>query len=118
MRHDPAVIHEARVLRQTPTLAEAWLWQELRDRRFRGLKVRRQALVAGRVVTFFCASRRLVILADGDEHGHHPARADLARWGLQVIVLRDADLAQGRDAVLHRLGVALQRPGGAGAAKG
>ena len=103
MRHDPAIIHEARVLRQVSLPIETLLWQELRDRRFRGLKFRRQAVVAGRVVAFLCASQRLVILAAGGKHGDTPISGMLERLQWSVMVLDDADMADRLDAVLRRL---------------
>lgn len=112
MRHDPAVIHEARVLRQVPALIEDWLWQELRDRRCLGLKFRRQVPVGGHLVSFFCASRRLVILADGSKHGHNPAsKTRLVRAGLRVIHLHDDDLAAGRVNLMLGIVAALNERG-------
>jgi len=108
MRHDPAIIHEARVLRQVSLPIEALLWQELRDRRFRGLKFRRQAVVAGRVVAFLCASQRLVILAAGGKHVDSPTSGMLERLRWRVIVLDDADRADRPDAVLRRLAAVME----------
>jgi len=112
MRHDPAMFHKARVLRQVPLPIEAHLWQNLRDRRFRGLKFRRQAVVAGRVVAFLCASRRVVILVDGGEQGNIHATRALQQVGLCVIVPDAADPPGGSASVLQRLAAALDRQDG------
>lgn len=50
------------------TSAEAVLWSMLRDRRFEGIKFRRQAPVAGFIVDFLCPEHRLVIELDGGIH--------------------------------------------------
>jgi very-short-patch-repair endonuclease len=58
----------ARRFRQAPTDAKAAVWQILRDRAIFGLKFRRQQLVAGFVVDFYCPSQRLVLELDGGVH--------------------------------------------------
>jgi very-short-patch-repair endonuclease len=50
------------------TSAEVRLWEMLRDRRFEGLKFRRQAPVAGSVADFLCPQLKLVIELDGGVH--------------------------------------------------
>jgi len=59
----------ARELRGNPTPAEAFAWELLRDRRFEGLKFRRQYPVPGGVVDFYCAEARLAVELDGGVHG-------------------------------------------------
>lgn len=51
------------------TPAERILWYALRDRRFMGLKLRRQVPIGPFIVDFHCADHRLVIEADGSGHG-------------------------------------------------
>jgi very-short-patch-repair endonuclease len=58
----------ARRLRRDQTDAERALWFELRDRRLRGLKFRRQATVDRYVVDFLCADANLIIELDGGQH--------------------------------------------------
>jgi very-short-patch-repair endonuclease len=58
----------ARALRRELTIAEARFWDMVRDRRFDGLKFRREAPVAGFVVDFFCAELKLVVELDGGVH--------------------------------------------------
>jgi len=58
----------ARRFRQAPTVAEAAAWQILRDRAIFGLKFRRQRLIAGFIVDFYCPAQRLVLELDGGAH--------------------------------------------------
>ena len=58
----------ARRLRARATGAEDQLWTLLRGRRFEGLKFRRQAPVAGKIVDFLCPEIKLVIELDGGIH--------------------------------------------------
>src|ERR1700679_2143234 len=58
----------ARRFRQAPTAAEATAWQILRDRAIFGLTFRRQQLIAGFIVDFYCPAQRLVLDLDGGAH--------------------------------------------------
>jgi very-short-patch-repair endonuclease len=58
----------ARRLRGQTTPAEDHLWTLLRGRRFEGLKFRRQAPVAGKIVDFLCLELRLILELDGGIH--------------------------------------------------
>ena len=58
----------ARKLRQTSTVPEVKLWQHLRDRRFMGLKFRRQYPVGPYVVDFVCFEPKLIVEVDGGQH--------------------------------------------------
>ncbi|WP_292061895.1 endonuclease domain-containing protein [Brevundimonas sp. UBA7664] len=58
----------ARRLRADSTHAEDQLWALVRGRRFEGLKFRRQAPVAGKIVDFLCPELKLVVELDGGIH--------------------------------------------------
>lgn len=58
----------ARQLRRNQTDVEQILWRQLRDRRFNGVKFRRQHPVGPYIVDFISLEKRLVIELDG---GHH-----------------------------------------------
>jgi uroporphyrinogen-III synthase len=61
-------IEVARILRTNQTLAERKLWEQIRARRFMGLKFRRQHPLKGYVVDFYCHKVNLVIEVDGGIH--------------------------------------------------
>ena len=58
----------ARQLRKLSTTAEQLAWDLLRDRRFMGLKFRRQFPIAKWTVDFYCFEYRLAIELDGSVH--------------------------------------------------
>jgi leucyl-tRNA synthetase len=58
----------ARRFRRAPTAVEATAWRLLRDRALCGLKLRRQQVIAGFLVDFYCPSQRLVLELDGGVH--------------------------------------------------
>lgn len=58
----------ARQLRRQQTDAEAKLWFLLRDRRFLGLKFRRQVPMEAYVLDFYCHELRLAVELDGGQH--------------------------------------------------
>jgi very-short-patch-repair endonuclease len=84
---------QARRFRTSPTLAEKRVWNLLRGRGLLGLKFRRQQVVAGFIVDFYCAELGLAIELDGQGH-LEPQQATYDRE---------------RDAVLSRLGVRVIR---------
>jgi very-short-patch-repair endonuclease len=55
----------ARAFRKCPAASEACAWNILRDRGVLGLKFRRQHVIDGYVVDFFCVEHRLVLEIDG-----------------------------------------------------
>lgn len=55
-------------LRRNATNAERILWEQFRDRRFWGLRFRRQHGIGLYIVDFYCKEKRLVVEVDGDSH--------------------------------------------------
>jgi len=64
----PAKLARARSFRKAPTEAEARTWALLRNRGILGLKFRRQQIVDGFIVDFYCAKHRLIFEVDGEVH--------------------------------------------------
>jgi very-short-patch-repair endonuclease len=91
----------ARRFRRQPTPAEAEAWQLLRGERILGLKFRRQQLVAGFIVDFYCASLRLVLELDGGAHDD-PVQAEhdalrtqaLSRLAIDVVRLQNDQVSE------------------------
>lgn len=104
----------ARQLRRNPTPAERHAWALLRNRRLLGLKFRRQHVLHGFVVDFYCPAAKLVIELEGYPHdGAERSDYDAARaaWlrsaGYRVIRVRNREVSRGR---LEELVGALLRP--------
>ncbi len=58
----------ARQLRQNQTDVEQLLWKYLRNRRFDGVKFRRQHPIDPYIVDFICLEKKLIIELDGGNH--------------------------------------------------
>ena len=58
----------ARQLRKQRTPAERYAWSLLRNRRMLGLKFRRQQVVHGFIVDFYCIAERIILELEGDVH--------------------------------------------------
>jgi len=98
-------------LRRTATPMERHAWSLLRDRRILGLKFRRQHVVRGFIVDFYCAAERLVLELEGDVHdgpdqrAYDAARADVLKAaGFRVVRVRNVQVTQAAlAAVLRRV---------------
>lgn len=82
-------LQRARGLRRDMTPAEKILWQELRANKL-GVHFRRQQVIAGFIVDFYCHKAALVIEVDGDVHDlqkEEDARRDkvLGEMGLRIV---------------------------------
>lgn len=81
---------QARHRRAEMSAAERALWDALRNRRFLGLKVRRQVPIGPYIADFYCAEHRLIIEAGGyDQSPAHDVARDawLAAQGFCVLRL-------------------------------
>ena len=100
-RIDPAKLEEAQRLRRDQTPAEKRLWAQLRAGRLHGFHFRRQQVIAGFIVDFYCHAAGLVVEVDGGVHeGQEAYDAErdqaLAEHGLYVLRIS-------HDAVVHHL---------------
>ena len=67
-RTDSAAINLARALRREMTYQERVLWHALRRNALDGLHFRRQQIIRGYIVDFYCHRARLAIEVDGPIH--------------------------------------------------
>ena len=91
----------ARELRLNSSPAERHAWSLLRNRAVLGLKFRRQHVLYGFIVDFYCAAERLVVELEGavhdasDQRGYDAARAAcLESAGYRVVRVRNRDVTQ------------------------
>jgi very-short-patch-repair endonuclease len=64
----PAKVERSRDLRRRMTPAERRLWAQLRGRRLDGARFRRQLVVAGFILDFYCHAAGLAVEVDGGVH--------------------------------------------------
>jgi very-short-patch-repair endonuclease len=94
----------ARAMRQSLTEAERKLWYALRDRRIQTVKFRRQAPIGPYIADFLCVQHKLVVEADGSQHGE--SLRDEARdvWfmrnGYRVLRFWNHEILTAQDSVL------------------
>lgn len=101
-------IRRARSLRQWQTPAERALWNILRNRRFLGLKFRRQTAVGPFIVDFYCPEYRLIIEVDGSIHDDQKEmdlwrQRKLERDGYGVLRCTNAQVLLSPESVLEAI---------------
>jgi len=108
-------IQTARALRQQMTWSEREFWQELRSRRFKGYKFRRQHPIVYQqiekrkyfyVADFYCASRKAVVELGGkihefeDQKKYDEARnVVMTEMGYKILRLQNEELQKMNDAL-------------------
>ena len=112
-RIEAGKIDRARQLRGAMTPTERILWQVLRRNALRGLHFRRQQVIAGFIVDFYCHTAALAVAIDGEVHQQ---RSDydrdrdriLTAAGVQVIRFANADVIGNLELVLSRIAAAAE----------
>ena len=94
-------------MRRAPAEAELRLWRLLRARRLSGFEFRRQVPIGPYVVDFLCVSARLIVEADGSQHGEsirdERRDADLAGQGWAVLRFWNHDILRNRESVIDTI---------------
>jgi len=98
----------ARQLRKEQTKAEKIVWELIRDRKFNNLKFRRQHVIEGFVLDFYCHELRIGIEIDG---GIHNKRKDYDRIrqeiveseGITIIRVTNREIAENKRVILERI---------------
>jgi len=82
----------AKELRKNMTPAERFLWEKLRNRKFMGLKFRRQHPVEFFIVDFICIEKYLIVEVDGGIHDTIEQKewdenraAEIEKYGLTIL---------------------------------
>jgi very-short-patch-repair endonuclease len=104
----------ARCLRKNQTIAEAQLWEELKELRRQGYHFRRQCPIDDYVVDFACLSHRLIVEVDGIQHDtdeglkEDASRGAHLKWqGFTVLRFRNGDVSQSLNGVVLEVLAAL-----------
>jgi very-short-patch-repair endonuclease len=112
---DPAKIARAKELRRAMTTEERRLWQALRRNTIGGLHFRRQQVIAGFIVDFYCHSAALAVEVDGATHREtveYDKERDqiLAARGVLVIRFSNAEVRNRLPYLLSRIAEFARRP--------
>ncbi len=94
------------------TPAEKILWQKLRANKM-GVHFRRQQVIAGFIVDFYCHKAALVVEVDGDIHDLQQAEDSrrekvLSEMGLRIVRFRNEEVMKGLSAVVGKIRELLQ----------
>ena len=100
----------AKRLRKNMTETEKILWNELKNRKVKGLKFRRQHPSLFYIADFYCHEQRLVIEIDGGVHmlekqkeNDENRTAELERFGIRVIRFTNDQVINSIDEVLQTI---------------
>ena len=89
-------VERARDLRRTMTRAERLLWARLRGSQLDGVRWRRQQIIDGFIVDFYCHAARLIVELDGavhrDQQEYDSARDEVLATR-NLLILRIANTA-------------------------
>ncbi len=103
---DPEKAARAREFRRSMTAAEQILWQRLRGGRLGGFHFRRQQVIAGFIVDFYCHAASLAVELDGEIHETQvdydlERERVLARHGVSVLRIPNQDVFNCIELVLN-----------------
>jgi len=106
----------ARQLRRNQTDEEKEIWRALRGRRFAGFKFRRQHILGGHILDFYCADAKLDVELDGFQHGlpkgiqrDEVRERFLAEQGIETLRFWNHQWRKNRDGCLLEIWNAVQR---------
>ncbi|HWV59296.1 MAG TPA: DUF559 domain-containing protein [Sphingopyxis sp.] len=99
------LLDRARQMRSNPTDAERRLWSILRAGRLDGIRWRRQVIIDDRYIAdFICFEHRLIVEADGGQHGENPYDAErdayLTVQGFRILRFWNNDILANGDGVV------------------
>jgi very-short-patch-repair endonuclease len=100
-------LERSRELRREMTPAEKLLWQEVRAKKL-GVRFRRQQVIAGFIVDFYCHRAALVVEVDGDIHDLQQvedARREkaLREMGLSILRFRNDEILKNLSVVVRKI---------------
>jgi very-short-patch-repair endonuclease len=111
----PRRVSKARELRRTQTNAERTLWEQVRNKRLGGFKIRRQHVLNEIIVDFYCVDKRLCIEIDGPYHDEQAVQEldkqrddDLKAHGFSVLRFKNDEVLFDLERVLSDLLFTLQ----------
>jgi very-short-patch-repair endonuclease len=103
------IIDFAKQLRQESTFAESLLWEHLKNRRFHGLKFKRQPRIGKYIADFYCHELCLVVEVEGGIH-ENADQMEYDQIRFQEFDARDLNVLRiHNDDVVHNIESVLQK---------
>lgn len=95
-------------LRKHPTKTEEIVWKILRNRKFLDLKFRRQHVIKGYVVDFFCKELNLAVEIDGKIHEKQKSydemrQSILVNSGINIVRVTNSEMMESFNILLNRI---------------
>lgn len=104
---------QAKSLRQNQTDAEKKFWNEVKAKRFQGLKFKRQHPIGTYYADFACIEEKIVVEIDGGQHNENTKdelrTQYLEEKGFQVIRFWNNEVLDNMEGVLTTLSLTLSR---------
>ena len=107
-RVSPLKVEQSRFLRTEQTAAEKEFWLMVRNKKMHGLKFRRQQIIDGFIVDFYCDSIRLCVEIDGSIHETEEQRKydqlrdeAISLRGLKILRISNDDVLYNKDKVVE-----------------
>jgi very-short-patch-repair endonuclease len=106
-----AKLERAKELRREMTPAEKLLWQEVRAKKL-GVRFRRQQVIQGFIVDFYCHRAGLVVEVDRDIHDlqkeeDEPREKVLSALGLRIVRFRNDEITKNLSTVVEKIKAAI-----------
>ncbi len=104
----PELVERAKQLRREMTPEEKLLWKHLRDNQLEGFHFRRQQIIDGFVVDFYCHAAGLIVEVDGPIHDQQVERDrerdnKLSQRGLRILRFKNEQIRQNVAGVLQQI---------------
>jgi len=113
-RYYTSLLEQVRELRKNQTEAEDIFWRIVRNRKYIGLKFRRQHQIGRFITDFFCASKSLIVEIDGKIHLSSTQRErDISRdyylqsLGYKILRFSNREIFKEIDIVLEKIRTAV-----------
>jgi len=108
----PRIKFYAKYLRHNQTQAESILWKCVRQKQL-GVRIRRQKIIRGFIVDFYCPAAKLVIEIDGSQHSCNHAYDEwrtsiLNGLLIKVIRFKNSEILKNLSSVLYKIQIAIE----------
>lgn len=110
IRNTPEFKERRQELRRNQTVAEKCLWDQLRNKRLKGIKFYRQYSIGAYILDFYSPKLRLVMELDGSQHAEeinreydHARTEYLKAHGIEEVRFWNNDIMHNIEGVLQKI---------------